>query len=187
MNDIYRDLFDKKYCEKVEFEEHSAVCIDDKKMHVFGINGFFNDARRYDMDVVAWDLSREIFSSEAFLRGIFGEKMWQMLEKYTRCYRDKYDFKVNYTLKPLKNGKVPEGNDPDRFEVYLRISDMIYYTKEPECWKPDTESEHFFFIGFRFIFDFRKNEIRDVKFCDKLCLNGELVTKGKTEETTWDL
>ena len=191
MNDIYRNLFDKKSREEVEFEKHSAVYIDDGKMHQFGINGFFkdnndddDDERRFDMDVDAWDLSREIFSSKAFLSGIFGEEMWQMLEKYTRCYREDYDFNVNYTLKPLKNDK---GNAPDQFEVYLRISDMIDYTKESEFYPIDTKSEHFFFIGFRFIFDFRKNEIRDVKFCDKLCLNGELITRGETEETTWDL
>ena len=199
MNAVYQDLFGKKSREKVKFEEHSAVHVDDGEMHQFGINGFFkdnddddnddddNDEPRYYMDVNAWNLSREIFSSKAFLRGIFGEEMWQMLEKYTRCYRDDYDdydFNVNYTLKPLKNDK---GNAPDQFEVYLRISDMIDYTKEPAFGPIDTKSEHFFFIGFRFIFDFRKNEIRDVKFCDKLCLNGEFVAEGKTKETTWDL
>ena len=193
INDIYRNLFDKKSREKVEFEEHSAVHVDDGEMHQFGINGFFkdndddDDERRYDMDVDAWDLSCEIFSSKAFLRGIFGEKMWQMIEKYTRYYREDYDFNVNYTLKPLKNSKAPKGKDPDQFEVYLRISDMIDYTKEPKFGPIDTKSEHFFFIGFRFIFDFRKNEIRDVKFCDKLYLNGECITRGETKETTWDL
>ena len=135
----------------------------------------------------------KILPSEAFLKRIFGEDMWKILEKYNRVNRpiSISDFRIDYTIRPLKDGKDWKHHDPDQFEVYLRMSDRVRYS---ESNKPsfgysdgDFKEEDFNFIGFRFIFDIEKNKIRDVKFCDKVCVNGELIAQGETEETTWDL
>ena len=117
--------------------------------------------------------------------------MWKILEKYNRVNRRAGDFSVGYTIRPLKKGEYWKYQDPDQFEVYLRISDMVRYSKsnEPSFGYSDDDfkEEDFNFIGFRFIFDIEKNKIRDVEFCDKLCFNGECVTQAATEKDTWDL
>ena len=189
MNEVYQNLFDKGSYMWVVPKDHSAARINGRRPYLFRTPDFSRDNNRgYEMENHACHL-RKILLSEAFLEGIFGERIWQMLEKHNRCYRKDYDFKVEYTIKPLKNGKYWEGKDPDQFEVYLRISDTVCFTRESIFGDApgSFEYENFTFIGFRFIFDIAKNEIRDVKFCDKLCLNGELIMKGETEETTWDL
>ena len=199
MNDIYQDLFGKKH--ELEFKNHSAVRINDDEPYKFDVDCFGPDFS--DPWGIHWGnlegitelrehtlYLREILSSEAFFEKIFGSEAWQIFEKYNRCYRDDHGFKINYTINPLKNGKDWKEKNPDQFEVYLRISDTICITKEPVAgYDYHFKSEDFTFIGFRFIFNIKENKISDVKFCDKLCLNGELIRKGEgdTKEVTWDL
>ena len=189
MNAVYQSLFDRRY--NLDFKEHSAVHVNSKEPCKFDefCFDFPNDTeRRMEAEDHTYYLLK-ILPSVDFLEGIFGKETWQMIEKYNRCYRDDYNFKVEYTVNRLKDGKCWKGNNPDQFEVYLRISDRIVWTRGSvfdNCsW--DFECNDFTFIGFRFIFDIEENEIRDVKFCDKLCLNGKLITEGGTEKTTWDL
>ena len=191
--DTYRDLcnvLDESGHE--DFEKHWAVRINGEEPEKFEVPLFLfgeDGDRAHRADVYTRMLCK-ILPSEAFLKRIFGEDVWKILEKYNRVNRtiSISDFRIDYTIRPLKNGQYWQRHDPDQFEVYLRISDRVFYSNKPSFGHSRVFNvEDFNFIGFRFIFDIEENKIRDVKFCDKLCLNGELITKGETEETTWDL
>ena len=192
--DTYRDLCNVLYNGGHEdFEKHWAVCINVEEPKEFEVPLFLFGGdwdREHRADCHTRMLIR-ILPSGAFLKRIFGEDLWKILEKYNRVNRRAGDFRIDYTIKPLKNGEYWKYQDPDQFEVYLRISDRVWYSKsnKPSFGYSDGDFKEgdFNFIGFRFIFDIEKNKIRDVEFCDKLCFNGEFITEGGTEETTWDL
>lgn len=189
--DTYRDLYYNGGHE--DFKKHGVVRINGKEPKkfeepLFLFGGDWDRAHRAECHT---RMLIRILPSEAFLKRIFGEDLWNILEKYNRVNRRAGDFRIDYTIKPLKNGQSWENQDPDQFEVYLRISDMVRYSKSNEpsfgYSHDDFKEEDFNFIGFRFIFDIKKNKIRDVEFCDKLCFNGECVTQAATEKDTWDL
>ena len=117
----------------------------------------------------------DILITEDFLKGIFGEEFWNILEHYN--VNGLYDsgLSVEFNVSPYGKGLKISYSFNNAYRGN-RTEDAVFFRGEAQKW----ERIDFNYINFVFFYDPEKDEISHVRLQDKLVLNYEHRLKCNT-------
>ena len=123
----------------------------------------------------------DIFVTEDFLKGIFGETFWNILEHYSTGIFPEEGLLMDFYISECNGGLKVSLLFQNRCLGNMRKDGVYFFPNEGN--EETADPFYFNYIKFCFFYDPKKDEISHVRLQDELTLNYELIQKGETSDT----